>query len=169
MTSQNLDPVRAVRRFGSSQQPPALWSISSTRPASTSTSSSTGILPQQSRAQRLGLGLGSRGVAQGLGVGGRGGLKRQRKVQRDTIYGVTKGDIRRLARRGGVKRIAGTVYTDIRAALKERLKNIMKDVIAVVEYGGRKTITVTDIVFVLNRQGRPIYGFEPAFTGTRRE
>lgn len=29
----------------------------------------------------------------------------------------------------------------------------MKDVIAVVEYSGRKTITVTDIIFVLNRVG----------------
>jgi len=27
----------------------------------------------------------------------------------------------------------------------------MKDVIAIVEYGGRKTITVKDIIFVLNR------------------
>ena len=37
---------------------------------------------------------------------GKGGAKRHRKVLRDNIQGITKPAIRRLARRGGVKRIA---------------------------------------------------------------
>jgi histone H4 len=40
---------------------------------------------------------------------GKGGAKRHRKVLRDNIQGITKPAIRRLARRGGVKRIAGYV------------------------------------------------------------
>ena len=36
---------------------------------------------------------------------GKGGAKRHRKVLRDNIQGITKPAIRRLARRGGVKRI----------------------------------------------------------------
>lgn len=98
---------------------------------------------------------------------GKGG-KRFRKVQKDTIYGVSKGDIRRLARRGGVKRISGLVYDDIRGALKDRLTSILKDAIAVVESSGRSTITVTDVIFVLNRQGRSLYGFDPAFIRSRQ-
>ena len=45
----------------------------------------------------------------GRGKGGKGlgkdGAKRHRKVLRDNIQGITKPAIRRLARRGGVKRI----------------------------------------------------------------
>ena len=37
---------------------------------------------------------------------GKGGVKRHRKVLRDNIQGITKPAIRRLARRGGVKRIS---------------------------------------------------------------
>jgi histone H4 len=38
---------------------------------------------------------------------GKGGVRRHRKVLRDNIQGITKSVIRRLARRGGVKRISG--------------------------------------------------------------
>jgi len=41
---------------------------------------------------------------------GKGGAKRHRKVLRDNIQGITKPAIRRLARRGGVKRISGLIY-----------------------------------------------------------
>jgi histone H4 len=39
---------------------------------------------------------------------------------------------------------------------------LLKDLCAVVDVCGRKTICVSDVVFVLNRQGRPIYGFGSA-------
>ena len=39
---------------------------------------------------------------------GKGGAKRHRKILRDNIQGITT--IRRLARRGGVKRISGLIY-----------------------------------------------------------
>ena len=45
---------------------------------------------------------------------GKGGAKRHRKVLRDNIQGITKPAIRRLARRGGVKRISGLVYEEVR-------------------------------------------------------
>ena len=41
---------------------------------------------------------------------GKGGAKRHRKTLRDSIHGITKPAIRRLARRGGVKRISGLIY-----------------------------------------------------------
>jgi histone H4 len=43
------------------------------------------------------------------------------KILRDNIQGITKGSIRRLARRGGVKRISATIYDEVRSALKTRL------------------------------------------------
>ena len=46
---------------------------------------------------------------------GKGGSKYHRKVLRDNIQGITKPAIRRLARRGGVKRSSGLIYEEIRA------------------------------------------------------
>ncbi|EFX86942.1 hypothetical protein DAPPUDRAFT_235736 [Daphnia pulex] len=49
---------------------------------------------------------------------GKGGAKRHRKVLRDNIQGITKPAIRRLARRGGVKRISGLIYEETRGVLE---------------------------------------------------
>ncbi|KAF1939075.1 histone-fold-containing protein [Clathrospora elynae] len=130
--------------------------------ARTQASATLAASPAASRSNKLGLGPGKGG--KGLG---KGGLKRHMKVQRDTIYGVTKGDIRRLARRGGIKRISAGIYDDVRQALRERLALIMKDACAIVEHNGRRTITVTDIVFTLRRLGNPLYGFDPSFLNHR--
>lgn len=60
------------------------------------------------------------GHGHGRGKGGKGlgkgGAKRHRKVLRDNIQGITKPAIRRLARRGGVKRISGLVYEEVRSS-----------------------------------------------------
>ena len=48
--------------------------------------------------------LGRGKVRKGLG---KGDAKRHRKILRDNIQGITEPAIRRLARRGGVKRISG--------------------------------------------------------------
>ncbi|KAA0145560.1 hypothetical protein FNF28_07866 [Cafeteria roenbergensis] len=59
---------------------------------------------------------------------GKGGAKRHRKVLRDNIHGITKPAIRRLARRGGVKRILpASSYEETRAVLKVFLENVIRD------------------------------------------
>lgn len=93
---------------------------------------------------------------QGLG---KGGAKRHRKVLRDTIQGVTKPAIRRLARRGGVKRISGLVYEETRGVLKTFLENIIRDTVAYTEHAHRKTVTAMDVIMALKRNGRTLYGF----------
>ena len=55
---------------------------------------------------------------------GKGGAKRHRKILRDNIQGITKPAIRRLARRGGVKRISGLIYEETRGVLKIFLENV---------------------------------------------
>ncbi|GFR07977.1 histone H4 type VIII [Trichonephila clavata] len=62
-------------------------------------------------AKMSGRGKGGKGL-------GKGGAKRHRKVLRDNIQGITKPAIRRLARRGGVKRISGLIYEETRGVLK---------------------------------------------------
>ena len=78
---------------------------------------------------------------------------------RDSIHGITKPAIRRLARRGGVKRISGLIYEETRGVLKVVLENILHDAAMYTEHAKRKTVTVTDVVYALKRQGKTLYGF----------
>ncbi|VDN07717.1 unnamed protein product [Thelazia callipaeda] len=90
---------------------------------------------------------------------GKGGAKRHRKVLRDNIQGITKPAIRRLARRGGVKRISGLIYEETRSVLKTFLENVIRDAVTYCEHAKRKTVTAMDVVYALKRQGRTLYGF----------
>ncbi|PRQ33973.1 putative transcription factor Hap3/NF-YB family [Rosa chinensis] len=91
----------------------------------------------------------------------RGGVKRisALKVLRDNIQGITKPAIRRLARRGGVKRISGLIYEETRGVLKIFLENVIRDAVTYTEHARRKTVTAMDVVYALKRQGRTLYGF----------
>jgi histone H4 len=90
---------------------------------------------------------------------GKGGAKRHRKVLRDNIQGITKPAIRRLARRGGVKRISGLIYEETRGVLKVFLENVIRDSVTYTEHARRKTVTAMDVVYALKRQGKTLYGF----------
>ena len=61
-----------------------------------------------------------------------------RKILRDNIQGITKPAIRRLARRGGVKRISGLIYEETRGLLKVFLENV-RDAVKYTEDAKRKT------------------------------
>uniref|UniRef100_A0ACD5TN69 Uncharacterized protein n=1 Tax=Avena sativa TaxID=4498 RepID=A0ACD5TN69_AVESA len=80
---------------------------------------------------------------------GKGGAKRHRKVLRDNIQGITKPAIRRLARRGGVKRISGLIYEETRGVLKIFLENVIRDAVIYTEHARRKTVTAMDVVYAL--------------------
>jgi histone H4 len=92
---------------------------------------------------------------------GKGGAKRHRKVLRDNIQGITKPAIRRLARRGGVKRISGLIYEETRGVLKVFLENVIRDSVTYTEHARRKTVTAMDVVYALKRQGKTLYGRLP--------
>jgi len=103
-------------------------------------------------------GYGGRGHgAKGLG---KGGTKRHRKVLRDNIQGITKPAIKRIARRGGVKRISGLIYEETRSVLRAFLDMVIKDAVTYTEYAKRKTVTAMDVVMALKRLGRTMYGFD---------
>ena len=91
----------------------------------------------------------------------------------DFLQGITKPAIRRLARRGGVKRISGLIYEETRGVLKVGeggnklilpssqvfLENVIRDAVTYTEHAKRKTVTAMDVVYALKRQGRTLYGF----------
>ncbi|KAF4454508.1 histone H4 [Fusarium austroafricanum] len=96
--------------------------------------------------------------------------RRHRKIIKDSIRGVTRPAIRRLARRGGVKRISAGIYDEIRDALKARLEMILQNCVIYVEYRNAKTVTVHDVIHSLTRIGRPLWGFDPeTYDGSRKQ
>ena len=75
------------------------------------------------------------------------------------IKGVTRGAIRRLARRGGVKRISGLVYEEVRGVLRGFVDGVVRDATAYTEHAKRKTVTAGDVVNSLKKRGRMLYGY----------
>ena len=103
--------------------------------------------------------LGRKGYGKGARGLGKGGAKRHRRILRDCVQGISKPAIRRLARRGGVKRISGLIYEETRGVLRAFLENIIHDAVTYAEHARRKTLTSMDVVYALKRQGRTLYGF----------
>jgi|SRR5579862_5303095 histone H3/H4 len=68
------------------------------------------------------------------------------------LEGITKPAIRRLARRGGVKRISGLIYEETRGVLKVFLEGVIRDAVTYTEHAKRKTVTSLDVVYALKRQ-----------------
>jgi histone H4 len=97
------------------------------------------------------------------GKGGKGfgkvGAKRAVQKKRDVILGITKPAIRRLARRGGVKRISALIYEETRTVLKSFLEGVIRDSVTYTEHARRKTVTALDVVYALKRHGRTLYGY----------
>ena len=83
------------------------------------------------------------------------GAKRVKRTSKEVILGITKPAIRRLARRGGVKRISHNIYEETRTVLRGFLENV----VVYTEDARRKTVIAMDVVYALKRQGRSLYGF----------
>ena len=107
------------------------------------------------------MGPAHRGKGGKLGkISGKQGAKRHTtKAIKETILGITKPAIRRLARRGGVKRISSLIYDETRVVLRNFLENVIRDSVTYTEHAKRKTVTALDVVYALKRQGRTLYGF----------
>ena len=82
------------------------------------------------------------------------GAKRVKRTSKEV-----KPAIRRLARRGGVKRISHNIYEETRNVLRGFLENVVRDAVVYTEHARRKTVTAMDVVYALKRQGRSLYGF----------
>ena len=100
-----------------------------------------------------------KGKSGGKGYGKVGAKRHTKKAIRETILGITKPAIRRLARRGGVKRISALIYEESRTVLKHFLESVVKDSVTYCEHAKRKTVTALDVIYALKRQGKTLYGF----------
>jgi len=87
------------------------------------------------------------------------GKARISQIKDSTLSGITKPAIRRLARRGGVKRISKPIYDEIRSELRIFLESTLRDATTYCEHAKRKTVKPLDIVYALKRKGRDLYGY----------
>ena len=130
-----------------------------TPPPTSSTSRHHLIISGSGKQAKSLAALAAKGRGKGAKGLGKGGAMRHHIVPRDNIYGITKPAIRRLARRGGVKRISGLIYKETRGVLKAFLENLIRDTVTYTKHAKRRTVTAMDVVYGLKRQGKTLYGF----------
>ena len=98
-------------------------------------------------------------MAKGKSSATKGASKRMKKLAKGGSNAVTRGAIRRLARRAGAKRLSGLVYDEARSCIKSFVQSTVNGAVAYTEHSKRRTVSAADIVNSLRRNGRMIYGF----------
>lgn len=83
--------------------------------------------------------------------------KKHKKRLRDNIQDITKFDFRRMARRGGVKRMSDLIYGESRGVLKVFLEHIIRDSITMAIHSRRNTVMLKDVLYTLKNQKRTLY------------
>ncbi len=103
---------------------------------------------------------GASGKTSGKGSGKVGPRRKAgASTNKPLIEGITKGALRRLARRGGVKRISGHLFEYSRVVIVEFMEKLIRDAITYTEHGARKTVTALDVIHAMKRQGKALLGF----------
>jgi histone H4 len=85
--------------------------------------------------------------------------KRMKKILKDNVRGITKGSVRRLARRAGIKRLSGLIYEEVRGVLKGFVEQVVSSATAYTEYAKKRTVTTGAVVAALKKRGRMLYGY----------
>lgn len=83
--------------------------------------------------------------------------KRHRRILKTN--NLSTGTVKRLARRGGCKRIASDVKHDVNSCLRSFLYNIISSAVVYTDYAKRRTVTLQDVNMALKMHGKTLYGF----------
>jgi histone H4 len=91
----------------------------------------------------------------------------ENKALRESIQNVAKPHVKRIARRGGVKRISSYIYEETRSRLKNFLEQTIRESVLYTDHAKRKTLKTTDVMNASERRGRPIFGIlDVSFSST---
>lgn len=151
---QSMQSTPSTQSMQSTQSTPSTQSISLTQPMQ-STKSTPSNQPTQSTRKSTRRSTNSTKLLLGPNTSRRS--KHKRKKLRDNIQDITKFDFRRMARRGGVKRLSVTIYEESRGVLKVFLENIIRDTITITEHARRNTVMKNDVLYALAHQKRTLY------------
>ncbi len=86
-------------------------------------------------------------------------VRKQKVILKDNIKGISNNEIRRTARRGGVKRLSKAIYDEARTCTKEFLTKNIRVATNYTEHARRSTVMVQDVVSALKFNKTPIYGY----------
>lgn len=89
---------------------------------------------------------------------GKGAAKRHRK-QSTHENRISKPAIRRLARRGGVKRLSGRVYEEAEKITIDYIDVVLKHAVTYAQHSKRRTVSVNDMLHALKRVGTRMIGW----------
>jgi histone H4 len=81
--------------------------------------------------------------------------RRHRRMLKPNM--LTFGDVKRLARRGGVKRLSHATRIDVNNALRDFLGSVVQRAVVYADYAKRNTITTTDVTMALKSIGQTLY------------
>ena len=81
--------------------------------------------------------------------------RRVRRMKGSAGIGLT--DIKRLARRGGVKRMSSSIVKDVNEALDDFLRDILRRTVEITVLSKRQTVTFEDVTYGLNVSGNKLY------------
>ena len=107
--------------------------------------------------------VGARPTTGGKGFLNRPPVRHSRKNRKTgNIKVVSQPAVRRLARRGGVKRMSGEIYEETQKVAKEFLTKVLEKSCIYMSDRNQtaKTLNPGDVVRALNNMGLPIYGFD---------
>ena len=105
--------------------------------------------------------IATKGSIGGYGKGkGSGKMMAKRHLTKQAEEGITKPAVRRLARRGGIKRINGYFYDEIKGLLKIWLENKLQMATTYTKHARRQTLHPSDVGFALKRCGETLYGYD---------
>lgn len=97
----------------------------------------------------------------GRGKGGKSGkvaAKRHRRSQQ-TGDKISKPSLRRLARRGGVKRLGSAVYKEMTTIARVYLEEVLRHSVTYANHAKRKTVSCNDVLYALKRLGVRFIGY----------
>lgn len=85
--------------------------------------------------------------------------RRRAREEKPAIDRISKKQIRRLARRGGVARLSAKSCTTAKDELKLYMKKVIRDAVLYTSHARRKTVTVDDMLQALKKHGSTVYGY----------
>jgi len=77
------------------------------------------------------------------------------RVQKESK--INNASIRRLARRGGVKRINSDLYDRVNELVRKFLQDVLMKAVIYAEHAQRKTVSKQDIILALKKSGHILY------------
>jgi len=116
------------------------------------------VAPNNARKEK---GSASGGKAGRKEKGGKGLPKRHQKDLKSAKEQIGKADIRRLCRAGGVGRISGDVYNEVREAAQSFLDDLMYKTVLHVEHERKVTVEAKHVVRAFKLSGKTAHGLIP--------